>query len=134
MYTRIIAVLLLITAGYFPAQAFSVKTTAMNITNDSTTTVSLYGFLRPKKEHAATLRRELLALVAPTRAEPGSLVYNIHEEKDGAIFIYEVWRSQEDLDKHMQQPQLKSFMERVPAWLAGDIEAYSGKLITPVKK
>lgn len=126
--------LLLVTAGYFPGQAFPVKTTAMNTTNDTTTTVSLYGFLRPKKEHAATLRRELLALAASARAEAGSLVYNVHEEKDGAIFIYEVWRSQEDLDKHMQQPQLKSFMERLPAWLAGDIEAYTGRLITPVKK
>ncbi|MBC9912990.1 antibiotic biosynthesis monooxygenase [Chitinophaga varians] len=106
----------------------------MNATHDTTATVSLYGFLRPKKEHAATLRRELLALVAPTRAEAGNLVYNIHEEKDGAIFIYEVWRSQADLDKHMQQPHLKRLMAQVSAWLASDIEAYSGKLITPVKK
>ena len=83
---------------------------------------------------AATLRRELLALVAPTRAEAGNLVYNIHEEKDGAIFIYEVWRSQADLDKHMQLPHLKRFMGQVSAWLASDIEAYSGTLITPMKK
>lgn len=134
MYTRMIVMLLLITAAYFPAQAFALKPIAMNTANDTTTTVSLYGFLRPKKEHAATLRRELLALVAPTRAEAGNLVYNIHEEKDGAIFIYEVWRSQADLDKHMQLPHLKRFMEQVSAWLASDIEAYSGKLITPVKR
>ncbi|RBL94101.1 antibiotic biosynthesis monooxygenase [Chitinophaga flava] len=101
---------------------------------DSTATISLYGFLRPKKEYAAVLRQELLALVAPSRAETGNIVYNIHEEKDGAFFIYEIWRSQEDLDKHMQLPLLKQFMSKVGTYLAADVQAYHGQLITPVKK
>ncbi|HVI47835.1 MAG TPA: putative quinol monooxygenase [Chitinophaga sp.] len=103
----------------------------METLNDSTTkTVSLHGFLRPKKEHAATLREELLALVAPTHQEAGNIVYNVHEEKDGALFIYELWRSQEDLDKHMQLPHIKNFMNKLGEWLAGDLEVYISPLIS----
>ncbi|MCW3467046.1 putative quinol monooxygenase [Chitinophaga nivalis] len=93
--------------------------------------VSIYGFLRPKKEQAAALREALLLLVNPTREEPGNLVYNIHEEKDGSFFLYEVWRSQEDLDLHFQKPYLQAFMGKINDWLAGNIEAHSGKLIAP---
>ncbi len=97
---------------------------------DTTQIISLYGFLRPKKGYEDELRTSLLSLVRPTRAEEGNLVYNIHEEKGGSFFLYEVWRSQEDLDKHWQQLYLKDFMSRVENLLDGKIEAYSGKLIS----
>jgi len=92
--------------------------------------INLYGFLRPKTGCENELRTSLLALVQPTRKEEGSLVYNIHEEKDGSFFIYEIWRSQEDLNKHWQQSYLKDFMSKIENLLDGKIEAYSGKLIS----
>ncbi|ROI10119.1 antibiotic biosynthesis monooxygenase [Kaistella haifensis] len=97
---------------------------------DTTKIISLYGFLRPKKGYEDELRASLLLLVQPTRAEEGSLVYNVHEEKDGSFFLYEVWRSQEDLDKHWQQPYLKDFMSKVENLIDGKVEGYSGKLIS----
>lgn len=93
-------------------------------------TVSLYGFLHPKKEYADELREELLQLIEPTRTEEGNLIYNVHEEEDGSFFLYEVWRSQEDLDKHWQQPYLKDFMSKVEILIDGKIEVHSGKLIS----
>ncbi len=75
----------------------------MNQNINTAQIVSLYGFLRPKMGLENELRTSLLALVQPTREEEGSLVYNIHEEKDGSFFLYEVWRSQEDLKKHWKQ-------------------------------
>lgn len=101
----------------------------MNKNIDTTKTISLYGFLRPKKGYEEELRKSLLSLVQPTRSEEGSLIYNVHEEKDGSFFLYEVWRSQEDLDKHWQQPYLKNFMSKVEILLDEKV-AYSGKLIS----
>lgn len=133
---------LVFTQEYFPISYNDLGTLYKNViyanleTNDTIKdidmekTVSLYGFLRPKKGYAEELRKELLSLVQPTRAEEGNLVYNVHEEKDGSFFLYEVWRSQADLDRHWQQQFLKDFMSNVESLLDGKIEGYSGKLIS----
>ncbi|SRR5690606_9899887 len=97
---------------------------------DTTKIISLYGFLRPKKGYEDELRKSLLSLVQPTRSEEENLVFNVHEEKDGSFFLYEVWRSQEDLDKHWQKDYLKDFMNKVENLIDSKIEGYSGKLIS----
>ena len=47
-----------------------------------------------KKEE---LKKELLALVGPTRAEEGCLCYDLHvdEDDDSLFFFYERWASKE---------------------------------------
>ncbi|MBT2207811.1 putative quinol monooxygenase [Actinomadura sp. NEAU-AAG7] len=92
--------------------------------------VSLYGFLTPKAGHADVLRKLLLDLVAPSRGHEGSLQYHIHEQEDGRFFLYEVWRSQEDLDRHNATPLLREFMAELPEHLDGDVEAYFGAMIS----
>ncbi|MFD9574591.1 putative quinol monooxygenase [Streptomyces sp. NPDC059982] len=57
------------------------------------------GFLRPRPERADEVRRILSSFVEPTRREPGNLQYHLHEHEDGRFFLYEVWRSQEDLQR-----------------------------------
>jgi quinol monooxygenase YgiN len=66
------------------------------------TPVSLYGFLTPKPGHADELRKLLMDLVEPSRGHEGSLRYHLHEQEDGRFFLYEVWRSQEDLQSSGQ--------------------------------
>ncbi|WP_237498311.1 MULTISPECIES: putative quinol monooxygenase [unclassified Streptomyces] len=44
-------------------------------------------------------------LVEPTRREPGNLAYHLHEQEDGRFFLYEVWRSREDLDRRTPCPR-----------------------------
>lgn len=90
------------------------------------TTTSLYGFLTPKQGHADVLRKLLLDLVEPSRGHDGNLQYHLHEQEDGRFFLYEVWRSQEDLDRHNATALLSDFMAKVPEHLEGAPEAYSG--------
>ncbi|WP_319018340.1 putative quinol monooxygenase [Microbispora sitophila] len=95
------------------------------------TPVSLYGFLTPKPGHADALRKLLLDLVGPSRGHEGSLQYHLHEQEDGRFFLYEVWRSQEDLDRHNATLLLRAFMAELPEHVDGAIEAYSGAMRSP---
>ncbi|MDP9865621.1 MULTISPECIES: putative quinol monooxygenase [Streptosporangium] len=97
----------------------------------TTGTISLYGFARPRPERAAELRELLLSFVEPTRQEAGSLEYHVHEEADGSFFLYEVWRSQEDLDRHMELPHMKDFWERRMDYLERELDAHSGAMLSP---
>ncbi|MGR6913706.1 putative quinol monooxygenase [[Actinomadura] parvosata] len=42
--------------------------------------MGIYGFAWPKPERADELERLLLSFVAPTRAEPGSMRYQVHRD------------------------------------------------------
>lgn len=90
--------------------------------------VSLYGFLTPKTGHAAAFRKLLMDLVEPSRGHEGSLQYHLHEQEDGRFFLYEVWRSQEDLDRHNATPLLRAFLAELPEHLEGAPEVYTGVL------
>jgi quinol monooxygenase YgiN len=89
-------------------------------------TVSLYGFLTPKPGHADELRRLLMHLVEPSRGHEGNLQYHLHEQEDGRFFLYEVWRSKQDVDRHNATPLLRAFMDEVSEHMEGAPEAYSG--------
>ncbi len=64
------------------------------------------------------VKRELMALQEPTRSEEGCINYDLHQSKEdpSRFMFYENWKSQEDLDKHLQMPYLKAFKEK-----AGDL-------------
>ncbi|MCX5375883.1 putative quinol monooxygenase [Streptomyces sp. NBC_00091] len=93
--------------------------------------LALYGFLRPRPEHADEVRRILSSFVEPTRQEPGNLQYNLHEHEDGRFFLYEVWRSQEDLDRHNATPPLRAFLENLSTFLEGAPEGYFDTMLSP---
>ena|ERR1700761_6368944 len=58
--------------------------------------------------HEQELGAQLQALVAPTRSEPGCMVYELHfDPEDAAKFMfYEKFASQAALDHHMTTPHL----------------------------
>ncbi|WP_419995264.1 putative quinol monooxygenase [Streptomyces boninensis] len=93
--------------------------------------ISLYGFLRPRPERADEVRHILTSLVAPSRQEPGNLQYHLHEHEDGRFFLYEIWRSQEDLDRHNETPPLRAFLENLSTYLVADPEGYFKTMISP---
>jgi len=95
----------------------------------TSTTVNIISIKKPKDGKAGELREALLSLVKPTREEAGYISYNIYEESDGSLFLYEVWRSQSDLGKHFQQPYIRDFRNKVGD-LAERNEVYFGKLIS----
>ncbi|TDC19317.1 antibiotic biosynthesis monooxygenase [Streptomyces sp. 8K308] len=102
----------------------------MTTTTTEPTPVSLYGFLTPRPGHADDLRALLLALVEPSRNHEGSLQYHLHEQEDGRFFLYEVWRSKEDLDRHNATPLLRAFMQAAPGHLEGAPEGYFGAMVS----
>ncbi|WP_031525254.1 putative quinol monooxygenase [Streptomyces sp. NRRL F-5123] len=93
--------------------------------------VSLYGFLTPKPGHHDTLGRLLRDLVEPSRTHAGSLEYHLHTQDDGRFFLYEVWRSQADLDRHNATPLLRAFLTALPQHLAAPVEGYTGTMLSP---
>jgi beta-alanine degradation protein BauB len=60
------------------------------------------------------VKRELLALTAPTRAEPGALGYDLYQSMDRPrrFMRIEVWRDAQALEDHKATPHLKASFER----------------------
>ncbi|MFF3215724.1 putative quinol monooxygenase [Streptomyces sp. NPDC002886] len=93
--------------------------------------IALYGFLRPRPEHADEVRNILSSFVEPTRQEPGNLQYHLHEQEDGRFFLYEVWHSQEELDRHNGTPPLRAFLENLSTFLEAAPEGYFDTMLSP---
>ena len=62
----------------------------------------------------AAVKRELLSLTAPTRAEPGAIAYDLYESADtpGRFMRLEVWRNAQALEDHKATPHLRASFER----------------------
>jgi quinol monooxygenase YgiN len=77
-------------------------------------TLTAVTFIRCKPGKEAEVKRELLSLTAPTRAEPGNLTYDLYQSVDhpGEFMRLEVWRSPEALELHKASPYLKASFER----------------------
>jgi quinol monooxygenase YgiN len=81
--------------------------------------LSVLVWLHARKGKQVPLERELRALIGPTRAEPGCLVYTLHHSADRPLdfFLHEVWASEADLARHWQMPHFKSWVGRQSAVL-----------------
>ena len=80
----------------------------------------------------AKVEQELLALVAPSRAEEACVNYDLHRSVDDKtlFMFYENWASREDLDKHMLMPYLETFDENVEGMLAEEVEITLWEMIS----
>ena len=80
--------------------------------------VTVLALFKVKPGLEEEVKRELMALQGPTRSEEGCINYDLHQSKEdpSRFMFYENWKSQEDLDKHLQMPYLKAFREK-----AGDL-------------
>jgi quinol monooxygenase YgiN len=68
----------------------------------------------------------LLSFVEPTRREPGSLQYQVHRDiaDPTSLVFYELWRSAEDLRRHLAVPELARFGEARMDYLREDLEIH----------
>ena len=59
----------------------------------------------------------LQALVAPSRAEPGVLVYELHRDRErpGSFMFYEKFADQAAFDAHMTTPHIQAMQAFVAA-------------------
>ncbi|MCU1396372.1 MAG: putative monooxygenase [Ilumatobacteraceae bacterium] len=70
--------------------------------------IDVIALLIAKPGSADQVAKALHDLVAPTRAEPGCISYELFTSatSDTTFFTVEKWRSQADLDAHMQTPHI----------------------------
>jgi quinol monooxygenase YgiN len=82
--------------------------------------ISVTARVRALKGMEDEVRRECLALVAPSRAERGCINYDLHQSADdaGLFLFYENWESREDLDNHLATAHALRFDERTEGMLA----------------
>ena len=85
--------------------------------------VTVLARVKARAGHEEEVRRLLLALVAPSRAERGCLNYDLHQSAaDPTEFMfYENWTSRAALDAHMEQPHLDEFDAKAEGLLAAPV-------------
>lgn len=86
--------------------------------------VTVLARVRARPGAEEKVKAELLALVSPSRREPGCLTYDLHQSTDDpALFIFhETWQTRAHLDAHMHAPHLDAFDSRTDGLLAEPVE------------
>jgi quinol monooxygenase YgiN len=76
--------------------------------------------VRAKPGQEAKVKRECMALVAPSRSEKGCINYDLYRAiDDPTLFIfYENWESREDIERHLEMAHCSAFDEEVEGRLA----------------
>jgi len=84
------------------------------------TSIVVTALIRVKDRLTAQAQDELIGLVAPTRAEPGCIAYDLYRSPDqeSCFMFYECWRSRQDLDEHLRKPHIREFMKKADSFLA----------------
>jgi quinol monooxygenase YgiN len=91
----------------------------------------LIAYLTAKPGKEAEARGNIRALLAPTRAEKGCIVYDLHEMRSepAKFMFYEVWESAEHLDAHAKSEHLKTFQSIAPDFLVAPVELTKWKKV-----
>jgi quinol monooxygenase YgiN len=84
---------------------------------------------QPGKEQI--LRDALLAMIEPTKKEPGCISYMLHEDpkNPAAFYFFEIYKDQAATDFHMNSPYLAALVEKVGPILASAPVITETKLI-----
>ncbi|WP_434771159.1 putative quinol monooxygenase [Pseudomonas entomophila] len=88
--------------------------------NEHTSPIVLLATLTAKAGQADALKAALLALVEPTRAEPGNLDYMLFERRDepGRFCMREAFAHQAAFDAHVASEHFQRFLAGSDALLA----------------
>ena len=101
------------------------------VSQEKTMPLTVIASLKAKPGQEAALFAELNALVAPTRAEAGCILYEMHRshENPGWFIFNELWESRPLWDEHMAAPHLTAFSAKQDA-LVASWELFSGEKAT----
>ena len=79
---------------------------------------NLFAEISPKPEHFAEAREAVMAIVEPTREEPGCVSFTLLDNEDeGRLYLFEEWRDQADLDAHYAKPYTAAVFQKYENWL-----------------
>jgi quinol monooxygenase YgiN len=73
--------------------------------------IYLTAVIKTKEEHRTEVLEVLQNMVKETKKEEANELYTLHqgiEDKNQFIF-YEIWKSEEGLQQHNEQPYIKAF-------------------------
>ena len=87
-------------------------------------TVTVLARVKAKEGMQDQVRRECLALIAPSRSEEGCITYDLYQSTDDpTVFIFfENWLSREHVEKHLEKPHCQEFDQRTDGMLVGSEE------------
>jgi len=87
---------------------------------EHTSAIVLLATLKAKAGQADALKAALLALIEPTRAEPGNLDYMLFERQGepGCFYMREAFAHQEAFDAHAASEHFQRFLARSEDLLA----------------
>jgi len=73
-----------------------------------------------KEEYKETVLSELTKTITPTRQENGCINYDMHScnDNDSVFIFHENWKSEQDLDKHLESNHIKQCFEVIGDMLA----------------
>jgi len=96
------------------------------------TKLTVVGKIKAKPGMGEKVKEELLALVPPTRTEPGCINYDLHQALDdkSSFVFYENWLSKKDLDEHLQMPYLQAFLAKAEHLLAQPVDITLWEMIS----
>lgn len=79
---------------------------------------------KAKTEKLQQVEEMLTGLIAPTRQEPGCISYVLHRSPDDpcSFLFVEKWRSQADLNEHLQKPYLQALINQADALLSAPLD------------
>jgi quinol monooxygenase YgiN len=100
----------------------------------SNTQLTVVAVLRAKEGRSEELGRRLLAVVEPTRKEPGNINYDLHQSNDdqNVWMVYENWKSPAALDDHFATPHLQDLRTHLPEILEGSTDIQRFTMTTTV--
>lgn len=78
--------------------------------------LTVIAHLVAKPDKIEETKKFLMGLVHPTRKEPGTIEYHLHQDNDNPaeFTFYENWTTRGEWDKHMKLPHLEEFARRAP--------------------
>jgi quinol monooxygenase YgiN len=79
-----------------------------------------------------TVKKEVMSLVSPTRAEAGCINYDLHQsaEDPALLMLYENWVSKKALDEHLAMPYLEAFKAKAGEILAEPLDIILWEMIS----
>lgn len=91
----------------------------------------LTAVFHPKTERRRELADLLQSFSIKARAEPGCVEYRVHTgDGDDELFLYEVWATRADFERHLQEPYMQTWKANHRELLTGDPEFGSFRFAT----
>ena len=84
--------------------------------------------LTAKPGQEDVIRRTMERILPLTRAEAGNMTFDLHDPR--TFFLYERWRSVDDLAHHLHTPYIQDAFEVYAASAAGEDSAMFGTFLT----